>query len=110
MRRVPPQPDTVVCTYRVRRGEEAAFRDLLDLHWPTLRELGLVQDVPALRFQGTEPDGGPFFVEIFTWRDARAVEEAHHSGAVQSVWGQMSEHCEERGGRPAMEFPHVERL
>ncbi len=36
------------------------------------------------------------------------MEAAHQSPEVMAVWEAMGKHMEERLGRPAMEFPHVE--
>lgn len=37
---------TVICTYRVRKGEEQKFEALLKEHWPTLRKLNMVTEKP----------------------------------------------------------------
>ncbi|UJR87217.1 MULTISPECIES: putative quinol monooxygenase [Sandaracinus] len=101
--------DTVICTYRPKPEREAEFRRLLERHWPALRELGLVRPSAPLHFRGEE-EGRPFYVEIFEWRDADAVEAAHQSPEIMRLWEPMETLCEERDGRPAMSFPHVERL
>ena len=60
--------NTVICHYRVRRGNESAFEELLGSHWPTLRRLGLVTDAPSKSFKGEEQDNGePIYFEIFDW-------------------------------------------
>jgi hypothetical protein len=104
---------TVICTYRVKRGAEGEFRELLRRHWPTLQRLGLVTDEPSQVFEGLavkeHHDHAPFFMEIFTWKDG-AWNAAHGHPEVMAVWEPMGALCEERGGRPAMEFPHVRRL
>jgi hypothetical protein len=100
--------DTVICTYRVKPDKESQFIEVLKRHWPTLDKLGLVRGEPSRFYRGLDKDGRPFFVEIFTWRDAKAVETAHEDPEVMSVWEPMGAMCEERNGRPAMEFPHVE--
>ena len=48
--------------------------------------------------------GPSTFVEIFTWKDAKAVEAAHHSPELMKIWEPMGQLCE------SMEFPHFERL
>ena len=104
------RPETVICTYRVKPGHEAAFTKLLEQHWPTLRERGLATDRRPQHFAGADDDGRPLFVEIFEWVDGEAPEKAHHDEAVMAVWGPMDELTEARGGRPNMEFPHVQPL
>lgn len=105
---------TVVCTYRVKRGSEDEFRELLRRHWPTLHRLGLVTDDRSQVFEGAAiakdgTDQGPFFIEIFTWNDG-AWNTAHGHPEVMSIWEPMGALCEERDGRPGMEFPHVRRI
>ena len=40
------KPVTVIATYRVKKGEEDAFRAYLSKHWPTLREHDLTTEDP----------------------------------------------------------------
>jgi len=104
------KPETVICHYRVRPGKEPDFRTLLQRHWPTLRQLDVVTDEPAVAYQGVDEKGRPFFVEIFHWKNAAALERAHQHPDVLAVWEPMDQLCEPRDGRPNMEFPHVERV
>lgn len=103
------RPETVLCTYRVARGQEAAFVALLERHWPALHELGLTTEEPAVVYRGTDEEGGTFFVELFTWKPG-AVGRAHEHPDVLAIWEPMGKLTEPRGGRPGMEFPHVERV
>lgn len=100
-------PETVICTYRVARGNEARFRELLKAHWPKLHELGIVTEDPPLVFRGSDGRDRPFFVEIFAWKDADAVQIAHDHPEVLAIWEPMAVLTEARDGHPAMEFPHV---
>jgi len=101
----------VVCTYRVKAGNEDAFTALLERHWPTLRELDLVTAEPPQHFRGFEQDGsGPLFFEIFTWKSPDAARSASQHPDVLAIWEPMDRLCEPRAGRPNMEFPHVRRL
>ena len=104
--------ETAICTYKVKPGKAKEFEALLARHWPTLRKLDLVTGDPAVVYRGL-PAGpgkdrhavGPStFVEIFTWKDAKAVEAAHHSPELMKIWEPMGQLCE------SMEFPHFERL
>lgn len=107
-----PRPETVICTYRVKPGREKAFLDLLARHWPTLRRLGLATEEPARVFRGLPPGprkdahavGPSTFVEIFAWKDAQAVDTAHHSPELMQIWEPMGKLCE------SMDFPHFEPL
>jgi hypothetical protein len=105
----PPAAHTVLATYRVRKGKEAAFRKLLARHWPVLRRMRLVTADPPTTYEGRDGKGRTFFVEVFTWRSDAAVERAHHAPEVGEVWEAMGPLCEERDGRPQWEFPHVRK-
>ncbi len=107
---IPPGHDIALCTFRVKPGSEQRFEALLARHAPTLRRLGLATAEPSQCFRGLDDAGRPFYFEVLPWTDARAVQTAHQNPEVQAIWNPMSECCEERGGRPTMEFPHAERL
>lgn len=101
------EPETVICLYRVRAGNEKEFTALLGRHWPTLHALGLATAQPPRHFRGAEHDGAPLFVEIFDWVDGAAAGAAHEHPEVMAIWEPMDRLTETRGGRPNMEFPHV---
>ena len=102
--------ETVICLYRVKRGQEKKFTRLLERHWPTLRALRLVTPRKPRHFRGAEHDGGPLFVEMFEWIDRAASEQAHTHPEVMAIWEPMDALCESRSRRPNMEFPHVRPL
>ena len=99
-----PRPIRMLCTYRVRKGKEAAFLRLLARHWPTLRRAGLATSEPArvLRCRGKR--GGTFFVETFAWAGAGASGAAHGSPEVLAVWGPMEDLLD------GMEFAEIEEV
>jgi hypothetical protein len=100
-------PETVIGTYLVRTDTEDDFVGLLRRHWPTLSALGLVTSTPAVVYRGEDEAGAPYYVEIFEWADAEAVRQAHEHPEVMAIWEPMEPLREPRGGRPAMDFPHV---
>jgi hypothetical protein len=100
----------VVCLYRVRRGHEDEFIELLKRHWPTLRALDLATDAQPQYLRGFEQDGEPIFVEIFSWKTAEGPRVAHEHPDVMAIWEPMDKLTEHRSGRPNMEFPHFQRL
>jgi len=104
------KPETVICLYRVKRGNERKFTKLLERHWPTLRALGLATRKRARHFRGAEKIGEPLFVEIFEWESAAASARAHEHPEVAAIWEPMDTLCESRAGKPNMEFPHVQPL
>jgi hypothetical protein len=101
---------TSLCMYRVKAGSEAAFRQLLSKHWPTLRNVGLAADEPPVTYEGIEKPGAPLFVELLTWKDEEGPNIAHELPEVMAVWEPMGKLCESREGRPPMEFPNVNRI
>jgi len=103
-------PETVICIYRVAKGNEKEFTQLLERHWPALRELGLATETRPTHYRGAEQDGEPLFVEIFEWVDGQASDLAPRHPDVAEIWERMDKLTEARGGRPNMEFPHVRLL
>src|SRR5438270_12304137 len=103
-------PEVALCTYRVKPGKERQFLKLLAVHWPTLKKVGLVAPRPRLLFRGRDQGAKTFFVEIFAWKNSGAARFAHQFPEVMAIWEPMEQLCEERLGRPAMEFPHVQPL
>ena len=102
------KPETVICLYRVKPGNERKFTRLLERHWPTLRSLGLATRKKARHFRGAENAGEPLFVEIFEWVSREASGRAHEHPEVAAIWEPMDALCESREGLRNMEFPHVE--
>jgi hypothetical protein len=103
-------PAIVLCTYRVKQGNEERLFQLFRDHDAVLRDLDLITEEPAVCYRGTDDLGRPFFVKTFTWRSEKAVEAAHQHPDVAGLWERMEPLCEARDGRPSMEFPHVERI
>jgi hypothetical protein len=99
-----------LCTYRVKKGKEAAFEKLLARHYPTLARLGWVADEPRMLFRGTDESGKTFYLEVLPWKGERYPRMAHEHPDVLAVWHAMDALCEERLGRPSMEFPHARQL
>ena len=94
----------VVCTYKTKEGKEDAFQKVLREHWETLDRLGLVQPQPRLLLRGNGEKNQNEFIEVFAWKDAQAVETAHQSPEVRTMWAPMEELCE------SMQFPHYDPI
>ena len=102
-------PETVICTFRVKPGALDDFLVLLGDHWPTLRRLELVTETPEQLFQGADHQGDePVIVSIFEWVSSEATRLAHTHPDVADIWEAMEPLCEDRHGLPAMEFPHFQ--
>lgn len=104
------EPQSVVCTYRVRKEKDAEFRDLISRHWTVLRAQDLVSEIAPQVFRGEDGQDRPFFMETFEWVSAEAPDTAHHLPSVTAIWEPMGLCCEPREGLPAMEFHRVQRL
>lgn len=102
-------PQTVICTFRVKVDSMTQFRELLDQHWPVLRNLELVTETAEQLFVGVE-DAEPTIVSIFEWASDEAVSQAHHHPDVAEIWEAMEPLCESRSGHPSMEFPHFQPM
>jgi hypothetical protein len=101
--------DKTMVIYRVKRGAEKKFEQLLKIHWPTLNRLKLVKGEPSILFRG-ERYRRTFYVEIFSWKSAEAVSHAHHLPEVMKIWEPMAALVEKSQGRSAMEFANVGAL
>jgi len=105
------KPETVICIYPVKKGDEMKFEGLLEKHWPTLHKAGLILDEPAQIFRRKDKKTGETtYVEIFTWKDEKASGEAHHLPEIQAIWEPMGLSIREENGRPAWSFDHYERV
>jgi hypothetical protein len=94
-----------VCTYRVMRGKEDAFRQLVMKHYPALRALELVEEQPHLVLAGRDEADGCVVVEILHWSRPDGPMMAEEIPEVIAIWERMGQLVESRGNRPAMEFP-----
>ena len=99
--------ETVMVTCRPRPGAEADLERVLARHWDALRRLDLARESPHVRLRGRE-SGQPFFVEIFTWRDADIPDNA--PAEVQALWGEMNALVEKRNGRDGIEIAEMSLL
>ncbi len=105
------QPETVICSYQVKPGQEAAFELLLAKHWPALHQAGLTTEEPPQIFRGrpsAKPGGGHgaegMFIEIFRWKNGDAPGLAHQLPEVLAVWEPMGALCS------TMDFPHFDPI
>jgi hypothetical protein len=70
----------------------------------------ITEDGPRV-FVGAEKNiEGPFVIEVFDWVDSEASARAHTHPEVSQIWEAMGPLCEERGGRPAFEFPNLREV
>lgn len=104
----PKSPETVLVTYHVKPGSEAAMEKLLrEDHWPLLRRLGYVRESPHVLVKCVEEGGKPCFREVLTWRDHDTPDNA--GPEVHAVWDRMKPLVEKRGGE-SIEIDEVQLL
>ena len=99
------KPETVMVTYHAKTGSETALARVIARHWSTMQDLKLAGPGQHLTLRGTEDGGKTYFVDIFTWRDASIPDSA--PPAIQTIWKEMGELVEARGGRQAIEIAEV---
>ena len=100
--------DTVMATFQVKAGMVDRLSLLLDKHFATITRLGFGSGPKPVRILQDQPTG-PVVYEIFDWVDG-AIAKAAENLEVKALWGEIDACCEARGGKPALDFPHVKRL
>ena len=80
----------VIVAYRPREGKTQQLLDLVREHLPVLRREGLATERPPYVMRAEEG----VIIEVFEWKSAEAVEQAHTNAAVQAMWGRFGEVCE----------------
>jgi hypothetical protein len=77
----------VIACYRPKKGKEKDLLALTRTHVPILVKEGLAEDRPAA--VGRAKDGT--IVEVFVWKSKAAIEQAHRSAVVGSLWAKFGE-------------------
>ena len=80
----------VIACYRPKPGQGDALRVLVARHHATLHGLGLVTDRAPIAMQA----GDGTFVEVFEWRSADAIQQAHGHPAVLAMWEEYGRVCD----------------
>ena len=83
-------PETVMVTYRAKKGSEAQLAQVLSRHWETVRRLDLVTAEPREVFRA-----GSTLIEVFTWKDAEIPDNA--PAEVTALWAEMNKLVEKNG-------------
>jgi hypothetical protein len=100
-------PETVMITFRPKAGAEADLAKVIASHWSTALRLNLVVPDPHVTLRAKDEDG-PYFVDIFTWRDAEIPD--HAPPAIQAIWKEMNRLTQDRHGRPGLDITVVRNL
>ena len=99
------KPETVMVTYRAKAGAEAELARVIARHWTVARDLKLVREAGHMTLRGMEEGNKAYFVDIFTWRDAKIPDSA--PPAIQAIWAEMGKLVEARGRKQGIEIVEV---
>lgn len=80
----------VIVAYKPKDGKEEELLAVVRTHLKVLQEQGLVTDRPAYVMRANDRS----IVEVFEWRSAQSIEQAHSNSAVQELWGNFAAVCE----------------
>lgn len=80
----------VIVAYTPKAGKELQLLAAVRKHLKVLRAEQLVSDKPAYVMRAA--DGT--LVEVFEWRSAEAVQQAHSNSAVQTLWAEFGAACD----------------
>ena len=80
----------VIVAYRPKPGKENELLAAVRKHLEVLQTERLVTDRPAYVMRG----GDGTIVEVFEWRSAEAIQQAHGNPAVQALWGEFAAACD----------------
>jgi hypothetical protein len=80
----------VIVAYAPKEGKEQQLLAAVRKHLQVLQAEQLVTDKPAYVMRAA--DGT--LVEVFEWRSAEAVQEAHGNPAVQALWADFGAACD----------------
>ncbi len=97
-----PAAETVMVTYHVTAGKEAELERVIGEAWKVYQSEKMLADGPHMMVKGTEGEGKPRVVEIFSWVNADAPD--HASDAVKKCWEKMMACCEKREGHEGLEI------
>ena len=82
----------VIVAYAPKPGKVQDLMAAVKKHLKVLKEQGLVSDRPPYIMRAA--DGT--IVEVFEWRSAEAIHQAHQNPAVGALWAEFSASCDYR--------------
>jgi hypothetical protein len=80
----------VIVAYKPKPGMESRLKELALSHYSRLNAQDLVTDTIPIIMQSQ--DGT--VVEVFEWKSAEAIQQAHSNKAVGQMWMEFSEVCD----------------
>jgi quinol monooxygenase YgiN len=85
----PPQPKIVIAAFRPKPGKSRELKSLMKRHLSRLRKDGLVTDRKRIRMEAS--DGT--IIELFEWKSQEAIEKAHATPDLISIWDEYNDVC-----------------
>jgi hypothetical protein len=101
-------PETMLVSYHVKAGKEAAFQDALARTWAICRQDKLVVATPHLVVREKDDAGRTRFVESFTWVSHAAPDNAPPD--LKVIWKELESLCEPRDGKKGIDGSEVETV
>jgi hypothetical protein len=101
-------PETMLVSYHVKAGKEAAFQDALARSWAVCRRNKLVFATPHLVVREKDDAGRTRFVESFTWMSHAAPDNAPPD--LKVAWRELESLCEPRDGKKGIDGSEVETV
>ena len=80
----------VIVAYTPKSGRDQELLAAVKKHLQVLRAEQLVTERPACVMRA----GDGTLVEIFEWRSAEAIHQAHGNPAVQALWAEFGSVCD----------------
>jgi quinol monooxygenase YgiN len=80
----------VIVAYIPKPGKDQQLLAAVRKHLQVLQAEQLVTDRPAYVMRA----GDGTIVEVFEWRSAEAIQQAHGNSAVQALWGEFGAACD----------------
>ncbi len=80
----------VIVAYTPKPGMDQELAAVVSKHLQVLKAEALVTDKPAYLMRAA--DGT--IIEIFEWRSAEAIHQAHSNPAIQALWGEFGAACD----------------
>lgn len=80
----------VIAAHKPKTGKEKQLLTVVGKHFQVLQTEQLVTDRPAAVMCAANGT----IIEVFEWRSAEAIEQAHNNSAVQALWAEFADVCD----------------
>jgi hypothetical protein len=79
-----------IAVYRPKPGKEKQLLDLIREHLPILKSQHLITDRKPIVMRAEDKT----VVEVFGWKSAEAIQDAHSNPEVLKLWERFGEVCD----------------